>query len=58
MDWIIANWQDVLDIVAYVVLAASVIVKLTPNDLDDKIVVKLMKILSLAPNSPVKGKLK
>lgn len=54
MDWIMNNWQDVLSIVAYIVFAASVVVKLTPNKLDDTIVAKLLKLISLAPSAPKK----
>ena len=54
MDFIMNHWQDALNIVAYIVLAASVVVKLTPNKWDDKVVAKILKLLSLAPKNPAK----
>lgn len=57
MDWLLANWKDLLDVVAYVVLAASVVAKLTPSVWDDKIVAQILRVLSLAPKNPANGKL-
>ena len=54
MDWILNNGLDVLNIVAYVVLAASVIAKFTKNVWDDNIVNFLLRLLSLAPKNPAK----
>lgn len=57
MEWFQAHWKDVLDIVAYVVLAFSVVAKLTPNVYDDKVVAAIIRLLSLAPKNPLNGKL-
>ena len=56
---IIANRKEIIDIIAYVVLAASIIVKLTPTLKDDnffKPIIKFVgKFLALDKYSP-KGK--
>lgn len=57
MEWILANWKSVLDIVAYIVLAASLVAKLTPTIWDDKIIAQILRLLSLAPKNPADGKL-
>jgi len=36
MDWIQSNWADILIIVSAVISIASVIVKITPNETDNK----------------------
>lgn len=46
MDWIIANWKDILAAIGAVVLAASAIVKLTPTQKDDNVLAKIIKVLS------------
>lgn len=48
MEWIQQHWKDCLDVVAYVVLAASVVAKLTPTTVDDTVVGKLLQVFSLA----------
>jgi hypothetical protein len=48
MNWFFANWTDVLDIFAYVIAAASIVVKFTPTKIDDKWVGKIALWLSLA----------
>lgn len=47
MEFILNNWQDLLDAVAYIVLGASVLVKLTPAKWDDTAVAYLMKYIAL-----------
>lgn len=54
MDWVMEHWKDVLDVAAYVVLAASIVSKMTKNVYDDKVVSALLRILSLAPANPAK----
>ena len=56
MEWIANHWKEVLDVLAYVVLGASVVSKMTKNVWDDKIVAMLLRILSLAPSNPAKKK--
>jgi len=45
VSWFGANWKDLLDVVAYAVLAASVIVKLTPTQKDDALLLPVIKFL-------------
>jgi SepF-like predicted cell division protein (DUF552 family) len=50
VTWIGNNWSDVLNIVAYTIAGASIVVKLTPSVEDDTIlakVISLLKTLSL-----------
>ena len=47
MQWIQIHGQEVLEIVGAVVSAATLIVKLTPSQQDDKILAKLIKVLSV-----------
>ena len=42
INWIIANWTEVLKVIAYVIAIASVIVKLTPTPKDDAFLAKIM----------------
>ena len=57
MSWIMENWKTVLDIVAYVVLAASLIARITPWTWDDTAVGFMLRLLSLAPKNPANQKL-
>jgi hypothetical protein len=45
VNWIKDNWKDVLDIVAYIVFTARLIVVLTPTLKDDNILLPIIKIL-------------
>ena len=45
VSWFGANWKDMLDVVAYVVMTASVIVKLTPTQKDDALLLPVIKFL-------------
>ena len=50
MEWIIANWDNVLLIISGVISIASIIVKLTPTPKDDAFLAKVisfLKVLSL-----------
>jgi hypothetical protein len=47
MQWIMENYKDVLEIVAYVIAIASVIVKFTPNKWDDNIIAKFAQFIAL-----------
>jgi len=44
-NWIIANKEDMINIVAYLVLAASIIVKLTPTLKDDNYFKPIIKFI-------------
>ncbi len=48
VTWVSTYWMDVLQIVSYIVLAASVAFKFTKTDKDDKIAQKILAWLSLA----------
>jgi hypothetical protein len=45
MEWILSNWKDLLDIAAYVVFIASIIVKLTPTAKDDALILPVIKFI-------------
>ncbi len=57
INWLTANWKDVLDIAAYVCLIASAIVKITPTLKDDNIVLPFIKFIGkyLALNKTVRN---
>ena len=46
INWLQANWKDVLAIIGGVVTVASIIVKLTPTQKDDSVLEKIIKILA------------
>ena len=46
INWLQANWKDVLAIIGGVVTVASIIVRLTKSDKDDKALSVIIKILS------------
>ena len=46
INWIQANWKDVLAIIGGVVTVASIIVKLTPTQKDDAFLAKVIKVLA------------
>jgi hypothetical protein len=45
INWFLAYGKMVIDAIAYLVLAASIIVKLTPAPQDDTILAKVIDIL-------------
>jgi len=45
MNWIMANWKEIADIIAYACLFASIIVKLTPTLKDDNIILPIIKFI-------------
>lgn len=47
MDWVTAHWKDILDVVAYTVAAASVVVKITPTPKDDTVLDKVIGVLAI-----------
>ena len=46
MEWIHNHWKDILAIIGGVVTLASLIVKLTPTQKDDAVLMKIIRILS------------
>ncbi len=48
MEWLQMHYKDMWLILTTAVTLASLIVKLTPSKLDDKLVMKLMGLMSLA----------
>jgi len=56
MEWITNHWVEILNIVAYVISGASIIVKLTPTPKDDEILgtaIKFLALFSLNTTKPV-----
>lgn len=47
VQWVQTHWDDVLLAATSLITVASIIVKYTPNEYDDKIVMKIMSFLSL-----------
>lgn len=48
--WVTVNWVNILGIISGIITVASILVKLTPNQEDDKVLAKIiafLKILSL-----------
>ena len=58
IEWITANWDTILIIISAVISIASIIVKLTPNETDNKVLATIIKLAeSLGLNThPVKSK--
>jgi len=44
-EWISANWKEIVAVVGAVVIAARLIVKLTPTPKDDSVLEKIVNIL-------------
>ena len=44
-NWITANWQEIVAALSGIVLAARVIVKLTPTPSDDSLLEKIVNFL-------------
>ena len=45
MSWILANWQGIVTAIGGIVIAARVIVKLTPTPKDDTILAAIVGVL-------------
>ena len=45
MTWIIANWENVLEIYGGVVAVCTTIVKITPSVKDDAVLAKVLKVI-------------
>lgn len=54
LAWLKDNWKDILDVLAYIVMIASVIVRMTPTLKDDAILLPIIKFISkyIALNTP------
>jgi len=47
MEFLLNNWSEITAAVVAAGTAASIVVKLTPTDKDDKVLAKVFKFLSL-----------
>lgn len=45
MNWILNNWQEVVSAMSAVMIAARIVVKLTPTPADDSILAKVVDVL-------------
>ena len=45
MEWLMANWQQVITAILAVLGAASVVAKLTPTEADDKVINAILKAI-------------
>ena len=45
MNYILTNWQDIVAAIGGIVIAARIIVKLTPTPKDDSILEKVVKFM-------------
>jgi len=52
MDYVIQNWKDLVEITFAVVGVASLVVKLTPTDIDNKVVDSIIAILGALALNP------
>jgi len=46
INWFTTHWVDIVNIIAYVIALASVIVKLTPTQKDNEFLGKIISFLS------------
>jgi hypothetical protein len=44
--WVQTNWLEIVKVIAYIIAAASVIVKFTPTPKDDAFLAKIVAFLS------------
>lgn len=45
MSWILANWENILEIYGGVVAVCTTIVKITPSVKDDAVLAKVLKVI-------------
>lgn len=45
IEWMSANWTDILAIIGGIVSVATVVVKLTPTQKDDAVLAKIVAVL-------------
>jgi hypothetical protein len=55
INFIVDHWDEILLAITSIVTAASIIVKLTPSEKDDKVVSRIIKFLNTIAINP-KGK--
>ena len=55
INFIVDHWDEILLAITSIVTAASIIVKLTPSEKDDKVVSRIIKFLNAIAINP-KGK--
>ena len=56
MDWIIANWQQITQIVVSVVGVAAIVASMTPNSSDNKAVDFILNIVNAIGGNVGKAK--
>lgn len=47
MEYILANWTDIVAIVTSIVTVASLIANLTPTETDNKILASVIRVINL-----------
>jgi len=47
MEWLTIHWTDIVQVIAYIIAGASVIVKLTPTLKDDAVLAQIIKFLAV-----------
>lgn len=47
MEWLTENWTEVIEVIAYIVMAASVVTKLTATEKDDYYIGKIKRIVRM-----------
>ena len=45
MEWITANLTDIIAIITGIITVASIIAKLTPTEIDNKVVGKILQVI-------------
>jgi hypothetical protein len=56
MDWIIANWGQVLIIITQVVGVAALVATLTPNQSDNAVIDTILKVINTIGGNVGKAK--
>lgn len=46
-EWIMANWQTIVNVTVIVIGSAKAIAAITPNETDNKIVGRILKLVDL-----------
>lgn len=58
MDWVLANWDDIMLIITGIITVASIIARLTPTPKDDDFISNIIRVLSLNKRSEDKSDIK
>lgn len=45
VNWIVANWKDIAEVIAYVIAIATIIVRLTPTLADDNFLKPIIRFI-------------